>query len=121
MCFTSVSNEIDDTPRKYSSISFVRCEFIGAFLVLQEKRELKIHSEVSFTSELAEAVPAERESISFEERVWKFVLMHSLYKLCYKLRSLEKAYKKDRAIFPVFLTILGIVFDQLWIMLFCHP
>ncbi|GGM35706.1 hypothetical protein GCM10011351_22240 [Paraliobacillus quinghaiensis] len=37
--------------------------------LLQEQRELKIHSEVVFASELAEAVPAEREAISFEERV----------------------------------------------------
>ena len=58
---SSGSNEIGDTPRKYRSIFFVRCQFIEAFLVLQEQRELKIHSEAYLASELAEAVPAESE------------------------------------------------------------
>ncbi|WP_162880650.1 hypothetical protein [Paraliobacillus sediminis] len=36
--------------------------------LLQEQHGLKIHSEAFFASELAEAVPAEREPISLEER-----------------------------------------------------
>ncbi|WP_229666685.1 hypothetical protein, partial [Paraliobacillus quinghaiensis] len=39
-----------------------------------------IHSEASFASELAEAVPAERESILFEERAWKFFFEISRHK-----------------------------------------
>ncbi|WP_272479902.1 hypothetical protein [Aquibacillus koreensis] len=37
--------------------------------LLQEQHGLKIHSEALFASELAEAVPAEREPISLVERV----------------------------------------------------
>ena len=71
---TSGAIEIGETPRKYKSISFVRCGFFEAFLDLQEQHGLKIHSESDLClSELAEAVPAERESISFEKRVRKFL------------------------------------------------
>ena len=57
---------------------------IKGFSLLQEQRELKIHSESALClSELAEAVPAEREPISFEERVinLRYILLRSLYQL----------------------------------------
>ncbi len=63
--------------------------------LLQEQRELKIHSESALClSELAEAVPAEREAILFEERVWKFFLRRSLYSLLNNVLKVnyEKAY-----------------------------
>ena len=41
--------------------------------LLWEKRELKIHSEASFASELAEAVPTESESISLVSGLVTFV------------------------------------------------